>query len=114
MQQKKSFETYRVVDENTILSIWEKLPFEVKRVYVMQGMKKKEIKALYSHEYDYFMNKPDVYRNEDAESFADMYKRAEDFLQDIKYLKFSRIPVGCCDKTCESIKLALTLSKSDT
>ena len=49
-----------------------------------QGMQKQEIKALYPQEYDYFMNKPDVYQNKDAESFADMYKRAEDFLDEIR------------------------------
>ena len=54
-----------------------------------QGMTKGEIKARYSHEYDCFMNKPDDYRNEGAESFVDMNKRATDFLNEIRSRKIS-------------------------
>lgn len=52
-----------------------------------QGMKKTEIRALYPNEYDDFMNKPDRYRNKDAESFVDMHKRATDFLNEIRSRK---------------------------
>lgn len=52
-----------------------------------QGMKKTEIRALYPNEYDDFMNKPDRYRNKDAESFVDMHKRAADFLNEIRSRK---------------------------
>jgi broad specificity phosphatase PhoE len=81
---ERTIETAQLIKGNRNLQIVTDERIMEMHMGPWQGMKKKEIKALYSHEYDYFMNKPDVYRNEDAESFADMYKRAEDFLHDIR------------------------------
>jgi broad specificity phosphatase PhoE len=52
-----------------------------------QGLLKSEIKEQYYDVYECFMNRPDLYQNEDAESFIDFYKRAEDFLHELKSSK---------------------------
>jgi broad specificity phosphatase PhoE len=52
-----------------------------------QGLLKSEIKEQYPYVYECFMNRPDLYQNEDAESFIDIYKRAEGFLHELKSSK---------------------------
>lgn len=52
-----------------------------------QGLMKSEIKEQFPDVYECFMNSPQLYQNEDAESFIDIYKRAEDFLQELKSSK---------------------------
>ena len=52
-----------------------------------QGLMKSEIREQYSDAYECFMNSPQLYRNEDAESIIDIYKRAEDFLHELKSSK---------------------------
>jgi len=52
-----------------------------------QGLMKSEIRERYSDAYECFMNSPQLYQNEDAESFIDIYKRAEDFLHELKSSK---------------------------
>ncbi|WP_428910551.1 histidine phosphatase family protein [Niallia sp. Krafla_26] len=45
-----------------------------------QGLLMDEIRKRYADQYDCFRNRPEDYLNEEAESFIDMYKRAEKFL----------------------------------
>lgn len=52
-----------------------------------QGLMKSEIREQYPDAYECFMNSPQLYQNEDAESFIDIYKRAEDFLHELKSSK---------------------------
>jgi broad specificity phosphatase PhoE len=52
-----------------------------------QGLMKSEIRERYPDAYECFMNSPQLYQNEDAESFIDIYKRAEDFLHELKSSK---------------------------
>ena len=49
-----------------------------------QGLTKTEIREKFPDEYDCFMMRPDLYQNDGAESFIDIYKRAEDFLTRVK------------------------------
>jgi broad specificity phosphatase PhoE len=49
-----------------------------------QGLLKSEIRAQYPEAYECFMNRPELYQNENAESFIDIYKRAVDFLHELK------------------------------
>lgn len=49
-----------------------------------QGLMKDDIKAKYRDGYECFMARPDLYQNEGAETFIDIYKRAEDFLDKLK------------------------------
>ena len=49
-----------------------------------QGSTIEEIKSQFPEEYDCYRNRPDVYQNKDAESFMDIKKRAENFLEEFK------------------------------
>ena len=52
-----------------------------------QGLLKSEIRSKYPDAYECFMNRPELYQNEDAESFIDIYKRAEAFLHELRSSK---------------------------
>ena len=45
-----------------------------------QGLLKDEIRERYPTEFDCFRDSPDLYENQGAESFIDIYQRAEEFL----------------------------------
>jgi broad specificity phosphatase PhoE len=52
-----------------------------------QGLLKSEIREQYPDAYECFLNSPQLYQNGDAESFIDIYKRAEAFLLQLKSSK---------------------------
>ncbi len=54
-----------------------------------QGLTKTEIREQFPDEYDCFMTSPHLYQNGEAETFIDMYKRAEDFLARLKNRKLT-------------------------
>ncbi|WP_338471482.1 histidine phosphatase family protein [Niallia sp. XMNu-256] len=49
-----------------------------------QGLTKTEIVEKFPDDYDCFMLRPNLYQNEGAETFIEMYKRAENFLDTVK------------------------------
>lgn len=112
--QKRALETAKLVRGNRNTEIITYDGLKELGFGTWEGMALDEIDAKYPEEYFRYRNRPELYVPIDGESFKDLFKRVESFLDEVKTKDYKNILIvthGVTIKTLISIIKGLTLEE---